>query len=131
MKRVAMAILSADDADAFHESEEADNGSREACFACQEAYELLSTSEKEEKQRTEAQAWTAYQAIPSADYWGWLRLNLLTAQPRKLESSCRFDYVDAVLRRQRDPPHNSVTVSLIRSSFPFSTFLMSSQFVHS
>ena len=102
-KRVTMALLAVDDADFFHEPEEANDGSRKACFACEEAYVLLSPSEQKTKQLTEAQAWAAYQAIPSTDYWSWLRLNQLAAQPGRPESSSRYNYVDAVLRHRRDP----------------------------
>ena len=59
-KRVAMALLAVDDADFFHEPEEADDGSRKACFASEEAYVLLSPSEQKTKQLAEAQAWVAY-----------------------------------------------------------------------
>jgi hypothetical protein len=102
-KRVAMALLAVDDADFLHESEEADDGSRKACFACEEAYVLLSPSEQKIKLLTEAQAWASYQAIPSADFWSWLRLNQLATEPGRPESSGRYNYVDVVLRHRRDP----------------------------
>ena len=79
-KRVAMALFTPNDA--FSELEEDITDIREACFACEEAYLLLSRSEQKAKQQTEAQAWAAYQAIPSTDYWSWLRLKLLTAPPQ-------------------------------------------------
>jgi hypothetical protein len=101
-KRVAMALLAVDDADFFHESEEADDGSRKACFACEEAYVLLSPSEQKTKLLMEAQAWASYQVIPFADFWSWLRLNQLAAQPGLPESSGRYNYVDVVLRHRRD-----------------------------
>jgi hypothetical protein len=94
-----MALLAVDDADFFHESEEADDRSRNACFACEEAYTLLSPSEQKTKQLSEAKAWASYQAIPSADFWSWLRLQLLAAPA---PPSSRYDYVNAVLRHRRD-----------------------------
>ena len=101
-KRVAMALFTPNDA--FSELEEDITDIREACFACEEAYLLLSRSEQKAKQQTEAQAWAAYQAIPSTDYWSWLRLKLLTAPPPgRPESSSRYDYVNAVLRHRREP----------------------------
>ena len=106
-KRVAMALAvddaAVDDADFFHESEDADDGSRKACFACEEAFILLSPSEQKTKQLSEAKAWASYQAIPSADFWSWLRLQLLANPPGRPESSSRYDYVDAVLRHRREP----------------------------
>jgi hypothetical protein len=102
-KRVAMALLAADDADFLYESEEADDGSRQACFACEEAYTLLSPNEQKTKQLSEAKAWSSYQAIPSADFWSWLRLHLLAVPPGRPESSSRYDYVNAVLRHRREP----------------------------
>jgi hypothetical protein len=92
-----MALLTPNDT--FPELEEDVTDTREACFACDEAYVLLSGSE----QKTNQQAWVAYQAIPSADYWSWLRMNLLESQPGRLESFSRCDYVDAVLRHQLFP----------------------------
>ena len=59
-----MALSQVDDADTFDEPEEDDDASREACFASEEAYEQLSTSDNEEKKQREAQHWKTYQAIP-------------------------------------------------------------------
>jgi hypothetical protein len=97
-KRVAMALFTPNDA--FSEMEEDIADIREACFACEEAYLLLSRSMQKAKQQTEAQAWAAYQAIPSTDYWSWLRLQLLAAPA---PPSSRYDYVNAVLRHRCDP----------------------------
>lgn len=77
-----MALSQVEDADTFDEPEEDDDASREACFACEEAYEQLSTSDKEEKKQREAQHWKTYQAIPLKDYWNWL-----SRKPKKPESS--------------------------------------------
>jgi hypothetical protein len=51
-KRVAMAILTLNDT--FSELEEDVNETREAFFACEEAYVLLSSSKQKAKQQTEA-----------------------------------------------------------------------------
>lgn len=63
-KRAAIALSTVDDTDTFDEPEEDEDASREACFACEEAYEQLSTSDKEEKKQRGAQHWKTYQAIP-------------------------------------------------------------------
>lgn len=97
-KRAAIALSTVDDTDTFDEPEEDEDASREACFACEEAYEQLSTSDKEEKKQRGAQHWKTYQAIPLIDYWNWL-----SQQPKKQESTGDYSYVDVVLRRHEDP----------------------------